>query len=300
MIDHKDVAAWKAHLEQYGYVVLTSILDADGIEDGITLFESLGQVEVTDMGLTIGSRYAHSEFAWYSRTRPTVKKVFEELYDSDELVCSMDCASYHTPYGDQDTAYWLHLDYPMGQDNIPIKTYQASLNYLDISHPSSPGLRVVPRSHQWYDMLHQDYQVYGDKSADAGVHYQLSQPLMDLVVDQWQCVTQVNAPAGSLTLWDSKLIHDGTPATDQEHASRISMMLSYMPLAAASDDDLAERRLIYQRGETTTHYPLFHINTVHYGEGVDTNWVWQPDLMIARYPDIRNLIPLPQKKRKSI
>lgn len=103
-----------------------------------------------------------------------------------------------------------------------------------------PLLHRLQGSHLLHEKL--------DLPKSGGLHC-LDQQQLSLLAGCRQQV--VMAPAGSLILWDSRIVHQGlVPARGRQ---RIAAYVSYQPRAYATEADLTKKRKCFEAYRMTTH-----------------------------------------------
>lgn len=288
MFDFAQTDKWKSHLETEGYVVVTGVL-AD-VAEAISLYMDQFQNQGHD-GFIDENDFCHSKFAWYCRTRPNVLSVFQKIFglqNTSDLISSFDRGTcIQTPSNSEDdTAYWLHIDYPLfSEQPMRCNIYQSFLSLVDAGgSDASPGLRVVPWSYLCLDQVRKDVGPQIDNRECT--HWQISPAFADELVDKEKAVVSVYSPAGSLTIWKSGLIHDNTTATARTHGlSRLVVYLSYAPRLSATKEELEWRKHIYRKGQITTHWPAQHLS-LH----SDATYRWKHKQMMDEFPEIKFLV----------
>ena len=100
--------AAQEYLAAEGYVVIANVLSSDEVATGLSKFwdqlEKLNPGLVRSDSSTYGNwgnttGWGHDEALWYIRGLPRVKKVWEHVYDTSELLVSFDGANIQRPWG---------------------------------------------------------------------------------------------------------------------------------------------------------------------------------------------------------
>ena len=160
LYDINNFASWKSFLDEHGYVVLQNILNKEEVKMGLELFKkdmsqissnfnlddpSTFQIENTPLmfskGMAVYNGWGQSDFMWHLRTKPQIKRIYEQIYQTDDLVVSLDGFSLVSPK--QKSPSWLHID-----QNPKNKIYsiQGSYNYLPVTELDA-GFTLIPKSH---------------------------------------------------------------------------------------------------------------------------------------------------------
>ncbi|CAE7555781.1 Henmt1, partial [Symbiodinium pilosum] len=174
----------------------------------------------------------HGGFAWAARLHPAassythqqnlwslaVRRVFANLFEATEgdLAVGLDnvfWASAEQP-GSDFNKEWLHVD----QNHCTGMTWTCAQGVLYIwpSESESSSTTVVwPGSHKApYDQLMQDPSAYSNGKRKSGQSVRLNQlqnPALqaELLAAAQKGCRRMPCPAGSLLLWDSRVIHQG-------------------------------------------------------------------------------------------
>lgn len=180
-----------AHLQEEGYVVIKDVLSVAECTDAL---EKLWQELEMAPGVsrhdpstwgdnsTFGNNWGHSDFLWFVRGLPNVRKVWEMIHRTDDLLVSFDGASLYRPWGinpewcavpisaslgpsfraahrlrSRDRprrnapAMGLHTD-RRNHEGIPDGYVQGLVNLITTSAVSG-GNVVIPKSHKYVDDL---------------------------------------------------------------------------------------------------------------------------------------------------
>jgi hypothetical protein len=114
--EFEDKEKWMAYLEEHGVVVLKNVLSSEEVTTAKDLYwqwaEGLGNGLKRDdqttwdqerwpghiTGITSSNGLAHSESAWFVRTRPKVKESFVTIWSEEDLISSYDCVLTWRPW----------------------------------------------------------------------------------------------------------------------------------------------------------------------------------------------------------
>ena len=329
-----DESAWRAHLVDEGYVVLSGVLGPEEVHDvkekQWQWFEQLNSglrrddpstwtnanwPGAANLGFLSTHAGGHSEAAWQIRGHPSVISSFQAVWQTDEpLLSSMDTFIAWRPWLSDQTAPpqacpivpgedWtprverLHIDQsPVNKKGLCC--VQGMVPLEDVTRAVG-GLQVVPRSHS---EAKQDVLAAKYPSATGD--------WLELPEDDCNMGTGVllEASAGDLILWDSRLIHGGLVGGgndgDSESSSnragqqrlprlpRLSLTVSMTPVSFCKNGGvLDQRQKAYENGLTLTHWP--HEFAPHDlgdtgGQNIDTARVYEaPKLNAAQLRLIR-------------
>ena len=103
---------WKDHLRKAGYAVIKNVASTEEITVAIHLLErDLASLNLPSHGLL--AKLAQSEGAWKVRGIPKVKEAFSKIWDSEDLIVSMDAII--------SWRLWNGYDPSLGNQNLPPK-----------------------------------------------------------------------------------------------------------------------------------------------------------------------------------
>ena len=207
-------------LDEWGIAVLSLISDeeADYLAD-----EAVGYLEDLNTGLNrndystwitssmpLGPKWgmyqsivSHSPFMW--RLRELSSPVFEHIWDTEDVVFSIDAASIYPPKESiirEKENDWPHLD----QTERGLKCYQGQVVLTD----TTAAFRATPRSHLVHDDILDELDVDSKKKMKNWYKFSKSeirtvQEITSEVYEDWQIPIRVRK--GSMILWDSRVIH---------------------------------------------------------------------------------------------
>ncbi|CAF0947118.1 unnamed protein product [Rotaria sordida] len=275
------------HLNEHGYAIFSNILTNDEINHGIDLLwkylenlKSPYNIQrndpetwnkhwpgISNLGLLNDHGIGQSEFMWYIRGKPYVKKVFSHIWNSNELFTSFDGAGcyrdWHLNKEWKTLGAWYHCD--QNPFRKPDRCSIQGLVSLTDNDESTGGLVIVPDSHKNFidlQFIVDENRLWGDFVA---IPHELIKRLHPRLV---------KCKAGDLIVWDSRSIHCNTPALIDKQKnnslskSQILRIVAYIcmsPLSMFEPDgvryeNLEEFRQLredFVRDRTTcTHWPL--------------------------------------------
>eukprot|EP01065_Artemidia_motanka_P032629 TRINITY_DN3961_c0_g1_i1.p1 TRINITY_DN3961_c0_g1~~TRINITY_DN3961_c0_g1_i1.p1 ORF type:complete len:514 (+),score=147.38 TRINITY_DN3961_c0_g1_i1:165-1544(+) len=184
----------------------------DGL-DGIPKqsYDDLGAMGPSCRGLP------HGGFAWACRLHPNVRASFAKFYDvaPGELAVGTDVV-FWSPKGTSPPTgkEWLHCDQNVHAGRS-CDTLQGFVYVWGSADPDASTAVVVPGSHrpECYDKVMADKHA-ADKGRRGGHFVQVNRFLdpvrkSELLTQAVRRARRVPCPAGSLLLWDSRLLHQG-------------------------------------------------------------------------------------------
>jgi len=163
----------------------------------------------------------HGRFAWRCRMYPKIRRVYEVLHETTDLVSSFDNSFVTTDTEQQgeeamENRLWPHVDqndhdFIIGHQDV----YQGLLYCWPSSEPRSSTTVVWPRSHtpEVYDMYMND--AFLEKRGRKGNHFTAISMVQDTetrerLMQGWLShARRVTVPIGGLLLWSSRTTHQG-------------------------------------------------------------------------------------------
>ena len=233
MFTYNETHKIKKYFKEYGYVVITNVINDQEIENTINEICShpalLGEynfnlkdpsswdkphiAEYGFVDVNQGHSQGHSqnelEHAWYNRQHPKVVSSFQNILDTQEIVVNEDRFAVMRPT--KVNSEWKTLDSWLHWDKNPwaypeFSTVQGLLTLTEHTKESG-GFCCIPKFHlklkEWtennLDYKHKDHNE--------------TNPIVDFPQEEHntQDVKKILAPAGSLIIWDSGLPHCNYP-----------------------------------------------------------------------------------------
>ncbi|UJR36658.1 hypothetical protein I4U23_029375 [Adineta vaga] len=201
-----------------------------------------------------------SDFMWNIRSNRNIKRVYSQIWDTDELFVSFDgCGVYrnwHIEPTWKTTTGWYHVDQnPISKpDRCCIQGFVALTNHDE----TTGGLIVFPYTHLRFNELTDVVR----RSKDF-----VRIPSDHSILDGGRATGKfIQCQAGDLVVWDSRLVHCNSAAfVDQEQSSdqpidllRIVAYVSMSPAVFIRDYTLGQfqkqRKLMVQNNCTLTHW----------------------------------------------
>lgn len=227
-------------------------------KDGPRAWPSIWNGPLGSKGCASQRNLPHGRFSWSSRLHPLVRGTFAKLFgvESDQLAVGTDVvfwkSSDHEPASEN--KQWLHVD----QNHRSGLTHQCAQGVLYVwpsTDENASTTALWPESHlDVYDRLMKD-----TLAIKKGKKLHASQSVRINHLHSWcereslaaQAIAgtrRVPCPAGSLLLWDSRLIHQGWAS-----GPRLAQPICWEPRARR--DERARWRKLYccASGVPTTH-----------------------------------------------
>lgn len=268
----RDSVAFKDFLEEHGFVVISGVLDEAEVATAVDLLwnfveksgmtkndpaswkdENFRKIASLESGIIARGGIGQSDFQWYCRTRPSVIEVFSCVYDTRDLLTSLDGGNIFRPWQAKDILHqctsggWMHVD--QGRLLRGMQCIQGLVTLTDVNEETG-GFCCIPRSHLSHDSLMNNHATSDDNFVKI--------PSNSPTLLEPQILPRCKA--GDMILWDSRTIHCSSPALVRPTAlpDRLLRMASYICMVPTStaDDGVIEKRVeMYQYNVTGTHWP---------------------------------------------
>ena len=281
---------WKDHLKKAGYAVIKNVASTEEVKVARHLLErDLASLNLPSHGLL--AKLAQSEGAWTVRGIPKVKEAFTKIWDTEDLIVSMDAII--------SWRLWKGYDPSISNQTLPPRPRSEGLHldqnpfdkpYLDCVQGMIPllpvntetgGLQVVPSSH-----LDENKNIF--KNRYPSMKGKGDWCLLSSDDHLYKDAVLLLAEPGDLILWDSRTVHGGRVGTgnlsvneylanDKTHITcdaenigecekyindassipfvRLSVCVAMTPRSKASEEVLQARRDGFERGISFNHCP---------------------------------------------
>ncbi len=273
-----------AYLEEHGYVVIASVLDAAGCKRGLDLtwdyLEGLGTgVDRNDPvtwdddrwptsvhgGILPGHGIGHSAAQWFLRSAPAVKAAFAAVWDTDELLSSFDGMALWRPWRLNEAwktnrgGSWLHIDqHPITRPGF--QCVQGLVNLIATT-PAIGGNVLIPGSHKRFADIPTDYPERLGRVPLTVDHFRFT---ADDPMLRGTPPIMCHLEAGDLLLWDSRTIHCSSPGletpTPQAALMRAVGLVCMMPKHLTPPEVIEQRKHAVERVISTTNWTDRFIN----------------------------------------
>lgn len=202
---------------------------------------------------------SQSDFVWYLRGHPNVVRLFSDFWKTSDLICSLDSVICWRPWWRFGHDSWKprveghHVDqHPINKPGF--HCLQAMIPLYDVT-PEVGGLSVVPGSHMFQQYLADRY--YRDSDPEDKTDWCVLSSRDFLLSD----VKLIEARAGDLIVWDSRLVHGGLIGTggvdrpeDPIELARLAVPISMIPRNKASKEVQNKRKMAFQKQQTLNHW----------------------------------------------
>lgn len=236
------------------------------------------------MGIFAGPA-GQTQVMWDLRQDPRIVDVFAQIWNTKDLIVSMDGMSFMCPPEIREgySEPWPHVDQAIlqRQDNVahsnnpPIGfvsesllktapyTIQGQFLFED-SCEGDAGFYCIPKSHLRFEEFAPQLETLNaldipqDEKWKAQNEYLLG--FFDSETDQsgnHYCRKHITAPRGSLILWDSRTVHWNQSASKDRCNPKVRMVgyLCYVPKARLTDEGRILRKSAFENGVSTGHNP---------------------------------------------
>ena len=184
-------------------------------ESGVRAWPHAWSPAVGKHGVASQRGLPHGSFAWACRLHPGVRRIFAEVFgveDGAQMSTGLDCTFFSAAdsAAAETNSQWLHVDQNHHRGRTEL-CFQGVLYIWPSSSTADSTTVVWPGSHrEVYARLMEDDTAKQGKGngqqlnhlADGGVRAELLQMASC-------CARRVPCPAGSLLLWDSRVVHQG-------------------------------------------------------------------------------------------
>jgi len=264
---------WFEELKANGYCVVKGVANATEVEQARGMFwdafegntKGLSRSDIStwqswnfsneigSTGILLEPALLHSKAAWFIRGLPSVKKCFSTIWNTADLIVSFDSLLVWKPWWEN--KMWTPHTEGLHMDQNPFHKpqfccVQGMVPLYDVT-PQTGGLAVVAKSHLENAKFKADYPQWGR--------------ILDFCIlskkDPMQAHPKVVlCEAGDLILWDSRTVHGGIVGTGGTSGStpqlaRLAQTVCMTPRAWATEKVRTQRKLLFEQGKATTHWP---------------------------------------------
>lgn len=201
-----------------------------------------------------------TQFVWDVRQDPSVHKVFSSLWNDDNLLVSFDGINLQIPpeitgkYSNPLGTEWLHSD--QAPKKVGLGCIQGFVN-LETTDENDGCLIAVPKSHLLHSQMCCEFKLKEDKNSGSD-WLKLSEPQVKWYEEHKCSPIRVQAPKGSLVLWDSRTIHANSTAQkgrDDPSRWRRVIYVCMTPRKWSSEKELVKKTKYFNEGRMTSHWP---------------------------------------------
>lgn len=277
-------------LDEYGFIVVTDILSKEECNQAETLvnddliklidFEKLDKFDdkllkfandvksgkikypqdsipgLSNRGFMSTHGLPQGEYAWKMRTNARVKKIYETLYKTNDLVVSVDVPFYKVRKGqDNGSDLWAHADHNDKYEKGSNVCYQGILYAWDSTTPDRSTTVVLPKSYNnEYKKLIKLVNIEQEKEGKINHFVNIftlpkSSIQEELIENFKENARRVQVPAGGLIIFNSKTIHQGYSA-----GKRLAQPICWEPRFERDQCALRRKLECCHQGIATTHW----------------------------------------------
>lgn len=198
---------------------------------------------------------AHLQSVWDVRQHENVGNIFSKIWNTpkEELLSSFDGISVNLPPEKTNRGWFLGNDW-MHTDQAPNRKGLYCIQGLVNLYPVNEGdasLTVLEKSHKY----HEEFFNYIDLHNNDN-WYKLVDDQKQWFIDKGCKQYCIQAPVGSLVLWDSRTIHQGIEAQkNRDHENfRMVVYTCLLPKENYSQKIRDKRKIMFENMRVTNHW----------------------------------------------
>lgn len=271
------------NLQKYGIAVVLDVIPRNEYKAIVdTLWENMAYVtrkwgapisrddqttwnldDFTFTGGLIGQHHhvGHWQAAWDVRQHPSIVSVFAKLWDvkPTQLLASFDGISISFPPEVTGKGWQrelnLHCDtsFYYGEKQGVKNCIQGWFTPIAV-RPGDATLNFYTYSHLFHRKFGQKFELTDKKD-----WYKLTEEQKEYYLEKYGCTHErIMCPAGSLVLWDSRVIHCGQkPLKGREKPNfRFCFYVCMMPRSMATESRITAKQKAFEELRLTSHNPL--------------------------------------------
>ena len=201
-------------------------------------------------------KLGHTQTIWNIRQNPKVVKVFEDIWKtpSEQLLTSFDGVTLHFPPEKTRRGWyrntWLHTDQSFMRPEF--ECVQSWITALDVNEGDGT-LTYLKGSHKFHERTRERFQITDKKD-----WFKIDKEIFNYYVDELDCPQEcIKCPAGSMVLWDSRLMHCGREPTKgrEKENTRCVSYVCMTPRFFAKQSQLTKKQKAFNELRLTTHWP---------------------------------------------
>ena len=221
-----------------GYTIIHNVLDKDEIKHALSLLP-INQYSDDIGGFNFS--LTHSTFSNYLRNHPNIKKVFADIWNTTDLISSLDCPIIWKTIPLIEN---IHVD----QNPHYKKGFYCVQGMIHLTDTTLGGLQIVPNTNT------DDVQKHLCKTYP---HIkQTKEDWLELYSDDpfYSNAIQIPCKAGTMILWDSRTLHGAYINNSKDLVARISFPICMLPANKLSEKFLLNREKIIKENKTLNHW----------------------------------------------
>ena len=269
-IKQKQIVELKKNLDENGYVVIPKVLSDEicdkYVEETVDWMCNLLPLDKNDQktwkteNMPSGPRFgmyqsivSHCPVAW--KLREFTYPLFCSLYDTKELITSIDGASIMPPVKHRTTKDWPHIDQTISEENMVC--YQGQVVLTD----TTASFRCTPKSHLKHQEIVNRFEI--DKKNPWHKFTSEQEKELESEFNDWQI--PIHVKKGSIILWRSTTIHSAQRVEDHTiyekekknglwDGWRCTFYICQRPKKDFTKRGLTTVKKAYENGRTTNHW----------------------------------------------
>ena len=258
----------KEHLERDGYIVV-QVMNAkeadktlaefeewiENIDDRIDLSNPTEELFPDNiLGIIKSYGIGQASFMQKVRNNPNINKLFANVLNCKELICSFDGAGY-IPWQfskPKDFNLWPHRDQHPSKKGF--MTYQGSLNLSKNDKKGDGGFVVWPKTHTLENWRSALPELCAETKGDF---FEIPRAINGITINS---ARRLIIPPGAFILWDSRTIHCNSMPIKSKN-TRAIVYVCMVDRKLANDFIMRKRAKCVKMKKTTSHHPVdFSIN----------------------------------------
>lgn len=200
--------------------------------------------------------FGHNILSWIVRQNQNIIDIFSGIWKTYKLLVSYDGISISLPCENTNRGWskgkeWFHTDQSFQRNSF--ECVQGLVNIFDVNRGDAT-FRFLRKSHKLHGEFQKKFQITHSSDWCLLTPEQKQFYIDKLGRDSDICV---QAPAGSLVLWDSRTIHQGMEPQKgrKQKAIRCTPYVCMTPAAFASQEELKKRIKYFEERRTCNHWP---------------------------------------------
>lgn len=223
---------------------------------------------------------------WDLRQDPRIVDVFAEVWNTNDLVVSMDGISLMCPPEIRKGSFdpWPHVDQSnivfVSESLLKTNPYTIQGQFLfEDSFDGDGGFYCIPKSHLRFD----EFAPQLKEEANIASWTYNNKFLMDFFshakdeLGNAYSMKHITAPRGSLILWDSRTVHwnqspsENRPPSENPRVRMVGYLL-YLPKTRLTAEARMLRKEAFEKGITTGAIPCSHADLKHTKDHIRPNF----------------------------
>lgn len=237
-------------LQEKGYMIVSGVFSKEKVEKARELFfdwlKSVPEVEkyhrTAFQGLMKFGEVGHQKHTWFIKTDPDVKRVFKDLWKTEDLVTGFDGTCWIPDDFMSEDIGWTHTD-----QSAAAKGLTCIQGFVSLTDNVERSFVVYEGSH----LLHETYMKL--RGFTGARNWRLiDQDYLDGIKHTRKVLT---IRAGDMVLWDSRTFHQNQYGNLPEE--RLVQYVCYLPKYHPSNTLGMQRtrKKYFEKRRTTSHWP---------------------------------------------